>query len=235
MNFCNFPRWGTLLRAASRLRPIDVRRSNLCLTCARLHISGTGREGSPSSPASLSNGDDTRAWFARQAEQSVVRGQNSKEAAAYFHDMLDDQPELVQFLKEARLLLRDQDPAGLTPYQRGLFLDRFGQYAAVKVSQRLQRARREEEAGKRFTQEGRPTGDQYWLESGNTLSLLEVPNYVKDEILKDMCKDRPEDSPAYEEPQEIEKMAAQNNEFAEHMRKQRLKRLSGVENSGKVD
>lgn len=160
-----------------------------------------------------------------QVQRSVASGRQTQTAADYFSSILHDQPEFHDCLQEARRLMGGQEPERLTRYQQGQFADRLCTYVSGIASEKLRRAHAEETTTKRYTQDGTPTGENYWFEAGNTLSSPSVPAFVKDEILQDMQKERSAKSPAFEHPPEEAEMAGVDDGYAAHLRRQRSKLL----------
>ncbi|KPI83725.1 hypothetical protein ABL78_7228 [Leptomonas seymouri] len=185
---------------------------------------------SASSPSSSSSAkdlqlDDTEEWALSQVQRSVESGRQTKEAADYFRSIMHEQPEFHQCLKEARRLIGGQDPERLTRYQQGQFADRLCTYMSGIASEKLRRIQAEEQSAKRYTQDGTPTGENYWFEAGNTLSSPAVPGFVKDEILCEMQQHRSAKSPAFERPPGEEEEDA----HAVHLRRQRSKLFSDAD------
>jgi hypothetical protein len=173
--------------------------------------------------------DDTEGWVLAQMQRSVDRGQQTKEAADYFRSILHDQSEFRQCLQEARRLMGGQDPERLTRYQQGQFADRLCNYMSGIASNKLRQAHAEEQSTKRHTQDGSPTGENYWFEAGNTLSSPAVPGFVKDEILNEMQAERSANSPAFQRAPEEQQLAAEDEGYAAHLRRQRSKLLSDTD------
>ncbi|KAG5503601.1 hypothetical protein JIQ42_05823 [Leishmania sp. Namibia] len=169
--------------------------------------------------------DDTDEWIMSFVQRSVDSGRQSQEAADYFRSIMHDESDFRQCLLEARRLIGDHDPEKLTRYQQGQFADRLSTYMSGIASEKLRRAHAEEQSTKRYTQDGTPTGENYWFEAGNALSSPAVPGYVKDEILKDMQHERSAKSAAYLQPAEEEQLAAEDDDYAAHLRRQRHKLL----------
>ncbi|KPA78467.1 putative mitochondrial hypothetical protein [Leptomonas pyrrhocoris] len=169
--------------------------------------------------------DDTDEWILSQVRRSVESGRQSKEAADYFRSILHAQPEFHQSLREARRLMGGQEPEQLTRYQQGQFADRLCNYMSGIASEKLRRASAEEQSTRRYTQDGTPTGENYWFEAGNTLGSPAVPGFVKDEVLHDMQQERAAASPAFLRPPEETQMAEEDDGYAAHLRRQRDKLL----------
>ncbi|SYZ64653.1 hypothetical_protein (plasmid) [Leishmania braziliensis MHOM/BR/75/M2904] len=190
---------------------------------------------SPSSSSCSSKGaptdrlqsDDTEGWILSFVKRSVESGRQSQEAAEYFRGILHDESDFRQCLLEARRLMGGQDPEQLTRYQQGQLAERLGNYVSGLASDKLRCMHAEEQSTKRYTQDGTPTGENYWFEAGNTLSSPAVPEFIKDEILKDMQQDRSVKSPAFVQPAEEEKLATEDDDYASHLRRQRHKLLRG--------
>ncbi|KAG5480996.1 hypothetical protein LSCM1_06670 [Leishmania martiniquensis] len=169
--------------------------------------------------------DDTDEWIMSFVQHSVDSGRHSQEAADYFRSIMHDESDFRQCLLEARRLIGGQDPERLTRYQQGLFADRLSNFMSGIASDKLRRAHAEEQSTKRYTEDGTPTGENYWFEAGHVLSSPAVPADVKDAILKDMQRDRSAKSPAYRQPAEEEQLAAEDDGYAAHLRRQRHKLL----------
>ncbi|KAG5507560.1 hypothetical protein JKF63_06509 [Porcisia hertigi] len=169
--------------------------------------------------------DDTDKWISSFVQRSVDSGRQSQDAADYFHSIMKDESDFRQCLLEARRLMGGQDPEKLTRYQQGQFADRLNNYMSGIASDKLRRAHAEEQSTKRYTQDGTPTGENYWFEAGNMLSSPAVPGYVKDEILLDMQHERSSTSPAFVQPAEEERLAAEDHDYAAHLRRQRRRLL----------
>ncbi|CAG9572408.1 conserved hypothetical protein [Leishmania major strain Friedlin] len=138
---------------------------------------------------------------------------------------MHDESDFRQCLLEARRLMGGQEPEKLTRYQQGQFADRLGNYMSGIASDKLRRAHAEEQSTKRYMQDGTPTGENYWFEASNTLSSPAVPGFVKDDILKDMQRERTAKSPAFVQPAEEEQLTANDDDYAAHVRRQRHKLL----------
>ncbi|GET87733.1 hypothetical protein, conserved [Leishmania tarentolae] len=184
---------------------------------------------SPSSSKVAATGgvqpDDTDAWIVSFLQRSVNGGHQSQEAADYFRSIMHDESDFRLCLLEARRLMGGQDPEKLTRYQQSQFADRLSTYMSGIASDKLRRAHAEEQSTKRYTQDGTPTGENYWFEAGNTLSSPAVPGFVKDEILNDMQHERSAKSPAFMQPAEEEQLTAHDDDYAAHLRRQRRKLL----------
>ncbi|KAK7196350.1 hypothetical protein NESM_000571400 [Novymonas esmeraldas] len=173
--------------------------------------------------------DDTDEWIHTHLQRSVDSGRQSQAAADYFRGMMHDESDFRQCLVEARRLMGGQEPDQLTHYQQGQFADRLSTYMSGIASEKLRRAHAEEQSTRRYTQDGTPTGENYWFEAGNVLSSPGVPAYVKDEILDEMRQERTSASPAYVKPAEEAQLAAEDEDYAAHLRQQRHKLLGGVD------
>ncbi|TPP53302.1 hypothetical protein CGC21_3395 [Leishmania donovani] len=169
--------------------------------------------------------DDTDEWILSLVQRSVEGGRQSQEAADYFRSIMHDESDFRQCLLEARRLMGGQEPEKLTRYQQSQFADRLGTYMSGIASDKLRRAHAEEQSTKRYVQEGTPTGENYWFEAGNTLSSPAVPGFVKDDILKDMQRERTAKSPAFVQPAEEGQLTAKDDDYAAHVRRQRHKLL----------
>lgn len=170
--------------------------------------------------------DSITAWIKEFSSRAVTAGRQSPEAAAYFQDILLEKPEFADCLREAKRLTGGQNPTEFTPYQRGLFVDRLGQYMSGVAAQKMLQVQQEQQQGQTFAKDGTPTGEQYWYEAGSTLSSPAIPGYVKDDIFHEMQQARRPDSPAFDEPVEVHKMAEEDEGFAEHLRRQKQRLLS---------
>ncbi|KEG08482.1 hypothetical protein DQ04_07081010 [Trypanosoma grayi] len=169
--------------------------------------------------------DTTEEWIKGHVDRAVREGRQTGESAAYFESIMDDQQEFRQYVQEARRLLGDQDPRALTKYQQGHYAERLSRHMSGVAAERLMRAHTEDTNARRHTRDGTPTGENYWFEAGNTLASPSVPDFVKDEVLREMREGRKKTSPAFEEPGEVEDLAAADKEFAEHLRQQRQRLL----------
>lgn len=194
-------------------------------TSADATATSSSSTASPSTASKAVQLDDTEDWISAQVRRSVDSGRQTQEAADYFKSILHDQQEFRQCLQESRRLTGGQDPERLTRYQQGQFADRLCNYMSGIASEKLRRAHAEEQSTKRYTQDGTPTGENYWFEAGNTLSSPAVPGFVKDEILQEMQHERSAKSPAFERPPEEEQMADEDENYASHLRRQRHKLL----------
>lgn len=162
---------------------------------------------------------DAHAWVQDRIDCSVAAGRQSPEAAAYFKSILKELPEFDQCLQEAQRLTQGQDPERFTLYQQRQYMERLSTFMGEVASKRLREAHTEEQHTNQFMQEGKPTGEAYWLEAGAILSAPDVPNYLKDEMLGEMRNGRRTGSPAFDEPPEVQKMASEDEEYAAHVRR----------------
>jgi len=163
--------------------------------------------------------DDAYAWVQDRIDCRVAAGRQSPEAAAYFKSILKDLPEFDQCLKEAQRLTQGQDPERFTLYQQRQYTERLSTFMGEVASKRLREAHTEEQHTNQFMQEGKPTGEAYWLEAGAILSAPDVPNYLKDEMLGEMRNGRRSGSPAFDEPPEVQQMASEDEEYAAYVRR----------------
>ncbi|SCU69549.1 uncharacterized protein TEOVI_000111500 [Trypanosoma equiperdum] len=170
--------------------------------------------------------DTSSEWMQTHISRAVEEGRHTKEAAAYFESIMNDKPEFRLFMREAQRLIGDQDPRGLTRYQQTHYSEKLSRYMSGVASERLMRAHTEDENTRRHTHDGSPTGENYWFEAGQILASPTVPSFVKDEVLREMRGGRKEDSPAFEEPKAVAEMEADDEGFAEHLRRQRKRLLS---------
>lgn len=186
--------------------------------------------GGASSTAALAkygqiSGEDNESWIRTHVDRAVSSGRETPEAAAYFCSILRDQKDFSKCLAESRRLIGDQNPERMTRYQQGQFADRLNTFMSGIASESLRRAHAEEQSTKQHTKDGTPTGEQFWFEAGSTLASPGVPTYLKDEILRDMQRERSPDSPAFEEPKKGEFLAADDEGYAAHLRQQRRRLL----------
>ncbi|RNF17042.1 hypothetical protein TcG_05881 [Trypanosoma cruzi] len=165
--------------------------------------------------------DTSEAWVRNYVVRAVREGRQTKESAEYFESIMNDQVEFRQYIQEARRLLNNQDPRTLTKYQQGHFAERLSRQMSGVAAERLMRAHAEESNARRHTQDGTPTGENYWFEAGNTLASPSVPGFVKDVVMREMREDRKKKSAAFEESEELQAMADKDEAFAEHLRLQR--------------
>lgn len=165
-----------------------------------------------------------------QMQRAVEAGKQTAEAAAYFESLWTAHPDMGQCLNAARDIVGTNDPQQLTRYQQSLFTDRLSEVTSRVASQRMMKMQNEESAVRRHAQDGSPTGENYWTEAGASLIAPDVPTFVKDEVLRDMQRDRPADSPAFEEPGEGEFKPVDGGDvegYAEHVRRMKKSLLSG--------
>ncbi|EKF31304.1 hypothetical protein MOQ_004865 [Trypanosoma cruzi marinkellei] len=169
--------------------------------------------------------DTSEDWVRTLVARAVHEGRQTKESAEYFESIMNDKVEFRQYIQEARRLLNNQDPRTLTKYQQGHFAERLSKHMSGIAAERLMRAHAEETSARRHTQDGTPTGENYWFEAGNTLSSPSVPGFVKDEVIREMREERKKTSAAFEESEELQAMADKDEAFAEHLRRQRQRLL----------
>lgn len=201
-------------------------------TCTRRASSSSFSSGTINDRGNANSGageGDAKGWIRSHMERSVASGRQSPAAAAYFESLMEDEPELLECVGEARRLMGDQDPEKYTSYQKGQFADRLSTFMSARASKRLMRAHQEDEATKKHTQDGTATGEDYWFEAGNSLSSPSVPSYVKDDILKDMRANRPKDSSAFRIPSEEEFKPSDAAQYAQHLREKRRQLLSDTD------
>eukprot|EP00796_Vickermania_ingenoplastis_P012522 gene12523-8577_t len=199
-----------------------------------MRCSHSGRERSPTlqeaaaaSVAPPPAVEDGLSWAKRQVKSGVSQQRCSEKAAKYFEEMLQEMPELHGCADEAKRLMGGNEPHSLTRYQQSQFLERFTLHTSAVASERLMATRREESSTQRFTQDGTPTGENYWMEAGNLLASPTIPSLVKDELLKDLQQERTAASPAFKEPEPDQFAPLQDENYAEHLRRQKRRLLEG--------
>nr|CCC94409.1 unnamed protein product [Trypanosoma congolense IL3000] len=170
--------------------------------------------------------DTTAEWVRSHVSKAVEEGRQSEASAAYFASIMEDQPEFRLYVKEAERLIGNQDPRSFTRYQKMYYGERLSRFMSGVASERLMRAHAENEGVRRHTQDGSSTGENYWFEAGQTLASPSVPNFIKNEVLREMREERKANSPAFEEPPAMADMAAKEEGFADHLRQQRQKLIS---------
>ncbi|KAG8343230.1 hypothetical protein ERJ75_000942000 [Trypanosoma vivax] len=170
--------------------------------------------------------DSAEEWMRKHINTAVQEGRETLEAAAYFESIMNDKPEFRLCIQEARRLLGAQDPRHLTRYQQTHYSERLSRFMTNVAAERMLRAHAEEQRTQRHTQDGTPTGENYWFEAGQTLASPSVPGFVKDKVFQQMREERGENSPAFEDPKEMSELASKDRAFAEHMRNQRRRLLS---------
>lgn len=168
-------------------------------------------------------------WLKRQAILSVAQKKQSKASAEYLQKMVKDFPELLPCVQEARRLLNGNKPDQLTRFQQAQFTDRIAMYTSGVASKRLMQTRHEESAAKKFTQDGTPTGENYWMEAGNILASPSVPGYLKDDLLEDLQTEREASSPAYWKPTREQFSPSDEAQYAEHLRRQKRRLFDGLD------
>lgn len=146
----------------------------------------------------------------------------------YLQKMVKEFPELLPCVEEARKLLNGNEPEQLTRFQQAQFTDRLAMYTSGVASKRLMQTRREESAAKKFTQDGTPTGENYWMEAGNILASPSVPGFVKDDLLEDLQTGRDPSSPAFMTPTKAQFLPSDEAEYAEHLRRQKRRLFDGL-------
>lgn len=166
-------------------------------------------------------------WAKRITATAVEQERQSPASAAYFEKLVDDLPELSGCLEEAHRLMNGNEPHALTRFQQSQVVERLSAHTSGVASERLMQTRREESSARRFTQDGTPTGENYWMEAGNLLASPAVPGYVKDELLKDLQGSRSEQSPAFVEPSPKQFPVSADPDYAEHVRRQKRRLLDG--------
>lgn len=169
------------------------------------------------------SGESTDAWVKRQMDASVMSKYQTAASAQYFADMLKEVPDLSKCVKEAQRLMGGNEPEALTRFQQSRYADQLSAFSSRIASEQMMATRREESAAKRFTQDGTPTGEAYWMEAGNILASPSVPSVVKDGVLKDLQKDRNKSSPAFAQPPDT----PGGEDYAEHLRRQKRRLLDG--------
>lgn len=166
-------------------------------------------------------------WMKGLSQRAVQENRHSQACADYFQDALQGRPDLCAFVEKAKSLVGDTDPSRMTRYQQSQVTEELFRHSSTTTSKVLQGLHEEESGMKRFSTDGSPTGHNYWMEAGDFLASSEVPGFVKDEVLNDLRKDRPQDSPAFLEPEED--WAAYTPDYTEHLRKQKRRLVEGSE------
>ena len=154
--------------------------------------------------------DDTDEWLNRHVERSVQAGRLTDTAASYFAELRAAKPEFRRFTKEARELIGDQAPDKMTRYQQTRLSEKLGSSISSYASDQLQRSFKEDNEMKAFQKDGTPTGQNYWMEAGSVLLDPSLPTWLRDEIVAEMKKDRPEQSPA-NEAADVNRLDSQND------------------------
>lgn len=177
----------------------------------------------------LKNEESVAEWLKRRANSSVAQKKQSVTSAEYLQKMVEEFPDLRPCVQEARRLLAGNDPEQLTRFQQAQFTDRLAMYTSGLASKRLMQTQREESSAKKFTQDGTPTGENYWMEAGNILASPSVPGYLKDEVLEDLQKEREDTSPAFTKPTKEQFFPSDEVQYADHLRKQKRRLFDGVD------
>lgn len=138
----------------------------------------------------------------RKMQTSVESGRLSRDAMAYFASILDAQPELTSARNEAFQKIGSQDTQRMTRHQQQMLSEHLLKKGCAAAAARLQRAHAEEHEQQSYIKEGKPTSESYWFEDTGLISA-DVPNFLKDEILDDMQKQRRRDSPAFLRPEDV--------------------------------
>lgn len=178
---------------------------------------------------SLKDEESDADWLKKRASSSVAQKKQSVASAEYLQKMIEEFPDLRPCVQEARRLLAGNDPEQLTRFQQAQFTDRLAMYTSGLASKRLMQTQREQSSAKKFTQDGTPTGENYWMEAGNILSSPSVPGYLKDELLEDLQKEREDTSPAFIKPTKEEFNPCDEVQYADHLRKQKKRLFDGVD------
>ena len=179
-----------------------LRRSTTLRIVAACRFQSNDRKWSPSNSNDLVV-DDTDQWINNRIEQAVASGRNgvTNQGADYFRG-LAARPELRRMLVEARQMVGNQDAEMLTAHQKSQYMGVLTQKWSAEAAARVSNSFSEERGFRKYTQEGVPTGENYWIE-GATLTDPMVPGYVRDEIFEDMRRDRKPNSPASLTPADI--------------------------------
>jgi hypothetical protein len=187
--------------------------------CGRFNGTGPSSPSPPSQSALVS--DDTDAWLDRQVARRVEEGRVTNASAAYFAELREMRPELRRFTRQAKELMKSEDPEKLTRYQQQRITETLGEAMSRNIAENLQKKFKEENEMKLYQQEGVPTGHNYWLEAGDVLMDPSIPPWVRDEILAEMQAKRQPDSPAFQEatPLSEAEMEAREREEAEAARR----------------
>lgn len=145
--------------------------------------------------------DDSDDWFSKQVQRAVKEQKTTPEAASYFASVIDTHPELRLTMRESRKMIGDQDPSRMSAYQKKTLTENITTFGCNIAADRMRKSFADETATRSYAKEGKPTGQEFWFENKH-LQSLDMPLWMRDEMLEEMQSKRPADSPAFEQPKE---------------------------------
>jgi hypothetical protein len=160
------------------------------------HAGSSSPPGPP--PGKAVAADDLDSFMSQHMGRAIDKDRMTPEAANYFADMMGRHTnEARPMMQMARQALGDQDPERFTAYQQQQFGKAVSDKGAGMAADKLAKAMKEEQGVKDLGTDGKPTGENYWMEN-SAFGDPSVPGDLKDEIFEDMRRDRPKDSPAFD-------------------------------------
>jgi hypothetical protein len=150
----------------------------------------------PPPPGGALEADPQASWVMGHTAKAVAKGRMTEKSAAYFQTILGQFPEMREVVKVAKDQVGDQDPEKFSAFQQRMYGEAVSRKASEVAAKSLGKALKEQD-DLREINEGRPTGENYWMESGAGLHSVDVPPTVKQDIFDAMRQDRPKDSPAF--------------------------------------
>ncbi|CUG88477.1 Hypothetical protein, putative [Bodo saltans] len=185
------------------VNPVPLQTTTL-VSCIRQYQQGHHSPPSSSS-SSLRPVTGSQQWMREQLEKAVASGKMTNKAYAYFAESLATNKSTQRLADETFKAVAGQDVKSMTRFQQSMIVDRVTLVGSLETSKALQEMYSESEGIKKYTEDGTPTGENYWFEE-RTLLDHDVPPQLKDEVLGEMRKDRRPSSPAFGDADEAAKL-----------------------------
>lgn len=141
--------------------------------------------------------DADGAFLQRHMGRALEKGRLTNESANYFQRSFGAFDDVRPAVSMARKHIGDSDPERWTSFQQQQFSNMMAAKCGEIAALRLQKAYKEQQDMKQLGEDGRATGENYWMEAGESLLSADVPAHVKEDIIADMQSDRQKDSPAF--------------------------------------
>jgi hypothetical protein len=139
----------------------------------------------------------TQAWLKERLQRTKESGRISSEAAAYYESVFKDCKEAHPLFELAQTMVGTQDTSKWSNFQQQQFSEVIGNKHGELCATNTQKIIKEAQEMKDWQEQGKPTGNNYWIEGADTLLNPDLPPEMKDEAFEDMKRERPPDSPAW--------------------------------------
>lgn len=162
-----------------------------------------GTDGGNSSSSTMEKyartGESRDQFLKRIVDRALQSGRMTAEQAGEFWELFGEHPEYNEAVDFAQRAIGDQDLAKLTNQQKQMLSERISKKFSAVGAKNSARLQEEEQAMKRFNEEGKPSGHQFWFEYPE-LCDFGLPPELKDEMYEEVKGSRKPGSAANRPP-----------------------------------